>query len=1110
MGMSGDSENIKSNIHSFRRKYYTNLLIRGALLSITILIFYFLIAALFEYWFWLSPLGRFVIILFFFAIAAYCLYRFLKEPLQYWIAKKGLGDEQSARLIGNYFPAIKDRLVNLIQLISLKDQSELAYASIQQKSIAFEPFRFGSAINLKDNLRYIKFLALPIALILILLLVNQSILTQSTHRIVHFNKEFVPQAPFAFEVGSGLTGYFNEDLTVDLNLDGQAVPDACYILFGTQRAKMESLGEGSFRFTFERLQQSETVQFEAAGFYSQRFQIILAHRPELTQLNLSLEYPRYLQRKSEQLRNAGSIEIPEGTVATWDIRTANALKAYMSFGSEEQTSSLQSADNQHFIFRKVFKDPDQYEIILENEHSKNKEQISYRIEVIKDQYPQIQVNSFRDSVLYQRIILGGVVSDDYGLSQLQLKFHVKDSRQQTRVQKSTVIPITPGQSQQSFYWNWGLDSIKLQPGESLEYYLQVWDNDGVNGHKSSRSSVFTLYVPDKEKLATNISTSQSQTEQQFEETAKKASELRNQIDEAQQKLKGKQSLDWQDKKQLEDILEQKKELEQLINKLSEQNRLLEEKKDAFTEQDERIREKAEQIQKLMDELLDEETKKLLRELEELLKQNTDVNQLRQLMDKLNKNSMNIEKELERTLELFKQLQFEYKIDQAVKDLQKNIEDQKELLEKTESLEKEMDKSEKGINQENVKEKSSELSKEQQKVAEDFKKTEEKLEELRNLGEELDQEEDVPSEDQSQEIEDSQQESQDNLENKSPSQSKAPQKKAIQKMQEMQQQMETMQSSMTMEMDMQNIESLRQILHGLIKLSHNQEDLMKQFSELQQSDPRFNVLAQQQLKIKDDVKVLEDSLLELGKRDPLMGSFVTREVTELNDRLDKTIDAYRERRRPQVATEMQFAMTSINNLALMLDSHFDMLMNMMANAKATGKKSKQKGNQPNLSMMQQQLNDKIEQLKNSGKGGRELSEELAEMAAEQERIRRALQEMEQKIRENGGQVPGNDLSEKMEDTEIDLVNKRLTEQLIQRQREILTRLLETEKSLREQEMDEERKGESAKDYTKEMPDAIQEYLQQKEKEVELLRTVPPKLYPYYRKEVNEYFKRLREN
>lgn len=105
------------------------------------------------------------------------------------------------------------------------------------------------------------------------------------------------------------------------------------------------------------------------------------------------------------------------------------------------------------------------------------------------------------------------------------------------------------------------------------------------------------------------------------------------------------------------------------------------------------------------------------------------------------------------------------------------------------------------------------------------------------------------------------------------------------------------------------------------------------------------------------------------------------------------------------------------------------------------------------------------------------------------------------------MPGGELPSQMEQTEMDLVNKRLSDQMIERQRQILTRLLDAEKSMREQDMDEERKGETAKEYEKEIPKAFEEYLRLKEKEVELLKTVPPKLYPYYKREVNEYFKRM---
>ena len=48
--------------------------------------------------------------------------------------------------------------------------------------------------------------------------------------------------------------------------------------------------------------------------------------------------------------------------------------------------------------------------------------------------------------------------------------------------------------------------------------------------------------------------------------------------------------------------------------------------------------------------------------------------------------------------------------------------------------------------------------------------------------------------------------------------------------------------------------------------------------------------------------------------------------------------------------------------------------------------------------------------------------------------------------DGNKSPGGDLPGKMENTELDLVNKRLTEQMIRRQQDILTRLLEAENAM----------------------------------------------------------------
>lgn len=1100
---------ISEKINSFKKRYYLNLLIRGTIFTLSAILVYFIIASLLEYNLWLGRSARFLIFASFFALVGWCVFHFLKEPLAWWVYRKGLGEEESAKMIGKFFPSVGDKLLNVIQLASSQQNSVLLDAGISQKSATFKDLSFEAAIDLKENKRYLKYFVIPFLLMLALWILNQGIFTQSTTRIVRFNQEFSPKAPFQFVIqNQNLQAFFNEDFTLSLRLEGDAMPEAAYIVSGEQRWKMESTGVGLFSYTFEKMQNEVSLQIEASGFFSDPYTIQLINRPELTQLKATIEFPAYLNRKSEELINAGNLEIPEGTKVTWQIGAASTSKATMLFSSDESQHEMQLIDNELFKFSKNFNDPEQYSVVLENDQSKNKDQISYSIAVIKDQFPQVVVENLRDSVLFSTIYLGGSIADDYGLTALRLNYQIIKGNKELPLSHK-VIPIAQNQQQQNFYYPWSLDSLKLEPGDKLSYHVQVWDNDGVNGRKTTRSANYTFSLPGKEELQDQISKSEQSAENKIDQSLQKAKDLRQSIEEAQQKLRGKQSLDWQDRKMLEDLIKQREKLDQAIDALKKENELLEKKKENFSEESERIKEKSEQIQKLMNELLDDETKKMFQELQKLLEENADANQIQKMLDKMDRKEIDLEKELERTLELFKQLQYDYKAEQALDELKNQIEKQEQLLSKTEELadNKKSEKSPEDKTENGDKTDTQKLAEEQEALQKEFEDLEKSMEELDQLGEELNKDEATPGEEEKQEVKDAQENSKQELQKNNPKKAKEQQKKSISKMKEMEKEMESMQSSMEMEMDMQNLESLRQIIHGLIKLSFDEESLMKDFSGVQQTDPKYIFLSQNQLKLKDDAKILEDSLLALAKKDAFMGSIVTKEVGELNDHIDKAVDNIKERRKANASSEMQFSMTSMNNLALMLNDHYNMMMDMLANAQPGMGKKKKGQNQPKLGKMQQMLNQQMEEIRKSGKTGRQLSEEMAKMAAEQERIRRSLQEMQEKLKENGGQVPGGDLPGKMEQTEFDLVNKQITEQTIKRQNEILTRLLEAEKSMREQDMDEERKGETAKDYGKDIPREFEEYLKLKEKEIELLKTVPPKLFPYYKKEVNEYFKRI---
>lgn len=1191
--MGSNLEAIQKKLNRFKKRYYLDIAIRGSILTLTFVVLYFILAVVLENSLWLDSTSRLLLILLFVGICLGCIAYFLGKPILYWISKKGIDDEQSAKYVGDHLPTVRDRLLNLIQLSKVSSPSPLAFASIEQKSKEFAPLQLEAVVDIRENnKRYLKFLAIPLALLVMIFLINANMITESTTRIIHFNEKFAPKAPFDFVVANeSLNAFYNEDFVLKIQLRGSAIPDQAYLVTDTRKIKLTPVGPGEFEYVFENLQHSVPFQVQAAGFYSPGYNIELVNRPEVVQFQINLDYPRYLQRKSDVLSNTGNIEIPEGTIVQWKIQTAYTQNATLLLHSTGDQNTLKSSDNQLFTFNKQFFEPDRYEIFLKNNNSDNKERIAYRIDVIKDAYPQISVNNFKDSILYRDIVLGGLVADDYGLTRLKLQYKISRSRSATPQSGSIDLPLLKDQNQQSFTYQWGLDSLQLKPGQYIEYYLEVWDNDGVNGHKSTKSTTYTFSLPTREELAKDINRSSSQTADKFQEGVKKATELQNQVEEMSRNLRGKLSLDWQDRKKLEELIQQKKEFDNLMNQLNQENKQLEEKKNAFSEQDERIRQRSEQLKKLMDEVLDEETRRLFEELEKLLRENTDIDQIRDLLERMDNNSSVMEQELERTLELFKQLQRDFKLDQAIKELSQQIEEQKQILEETQALEQENPENregeqnregreqnqesredraneqnqneegreeerqndnqegenQQGENQENQNQQGEnqqgenqqqenqgeqqsqqqqsrdpeQLAQDQQELKEQMEKLKEMMEELRKLSEEIRRgDQDLPSEQEMQEIQQQQDQSRQNLQQNSPSKARESQQKALEQMQKMQQQMQSGQNSMMMQMNMENMESLRQILHGLIKLSFDQEALMNGFRELQESDPRFNQLAQQEVKLREDSKVLSDSLLALGKRDPFMGSFIVEKINELNNNFEKSIEAYQTRSRGQAMTEMQSTMTTINDLALMLDDHFDNMMQMMANAQPSRSRQgqqqqqQQQGNQPQPSLqeMQNQLNQRIQELRNSGKTGRELSEELARMAAEQERIRRRLQQMEEDMRRRGmGELRGTDeLREQMEQTELDLVNKRLTEEMIERQREIQTRLLDAENAMREQEMDDQREGETSKDnYEKELPKAFEEYLRLKEKEIELLKTVPPRLYPFYKKEVNEYFKRINE-
>ncbi|MEM8966871.1 MAG: DUF4175 family protein [Bacteroidota bacterium] len=1097
--MSADSHlrSVTEQLQQYKRKYYLNKLIRGGIFFGAIVLSVYLLFNSIEYTARLSSLWRGILFFSFLLLFLFILIKWVIDPLtRYYSNQRQISDEEAARQIGTYFPEVQDKLLNLIQLDRAgSGKSALVAATIAQKTKQLSVVRFPIAIDLRKNLRHLRYLAVPIAVMMLVLLFVPQFFSEGTRRIVNFNKEFVPEAPFSFNLqNESFIAFKNEDFSVTADLVGNAIPDKVYLVASGRRFRMAPNAEGTLEFVFQNIQRDAPFYIEAAGFNSNSHTIRVVDRPNLKNFSVYLDYPGYLSREDQRLDNIGNLQVPEGTNVTWQFNTLAADSMQMRFVEQEERYQLEQSSEGSFSLEKQATESSTYQIDLVNEYSNNKQDIRYYLDVIPDQTPQISLEQFQDTTLYQFLVLGGNVSDDYGLTQLSLfyKFEELEGEGNESKYQRLNLPLNSRQNNQSYYYQWNVDTLGLNPGDKIRYFLKVWDNDAVNGYKSAQTSSYVFSIPDRETIRENLEKSTAETQSQISKTVQQAEQLKQDIEEVEKRLRGKKDLTWQDQKKLEDIIKQREELEKQLEQLKEQSQSSKMQREQFGEQSEKMKEQIDQLQQLMDELLDEETKKMYEELQKLLDEQVDMDKMRDQLQQINDQEENLEEELERTLELFKRMKFDSKLEDVQQQMEQKAEEQEKLAEETE-------------NKENSTE---ELSEQQEQLNQEFDELQQEMQELNELNQDM--KNPAPMQDMKQEQQQAQQEqqkAQESLEKNQRKKAQKSQKNSAKQMQQMAQKLQQMQQSMEMEMLQENMDNLRNILDNLLTLSFDQETVMKDFREVKQNDPRFIDLSQEQLKLRDDAQIIEDSLLALAERVFQIQSFVTREVKDMNKYMDESMESLRERQQYKAISQQQFAMTSINNLALLLNDVLSQMQQQMADAMGNPQQNPGDTQQNmNLSELQKQLNEQIQNLQKSGKSGRALSEELSKLAQQQEKIRKALEEMDSE--EDGGGGTGDELSKQMEETETDLVNKKLSKELVERQKQILTRLLDVEKSDREQELDQKRKGETAKDsYEKQATQRFDEYIKLKKQEIELLKTVPLKLNPYYKDEANKYFKRL---
>jgi len=1095
-----------NKLDAFIRKYYVNKLLKGVLYSTAIILIFFLVIVLAENHFYFTALIRKFLFFSFIITALSALVFLVLKPV---LHLNSLGDiisrEQAAKIIGTHFTNVEDKLLNILQLreasLSLGDAS-LIEASILQKSNELKPVPFTNAVDLQENRKYLKYVIPPVLLFFLLLFFRPAIIKEGTNRLLQNNKSFEKPIPFEFVITNDeLKAVQFEDFKLNVRLDGSEFPTEIFIVKNNLKNSAQKLNINNFSYIFSNLQDDVSFYFEAAGFRSKEFLIDVVPKPLITNFQLKVDYPDYVGLRDETFVNNGDVSVPEGSKITWLFNAQATDEISMQFS--DASLKEKNKGNNTFIFNKMLNISDKYIVKIFNIELGSVDSSAFNILVVSDAFPDIEVEEFVDSTNADVYFYIGNILDDYGLT--ALKFHYNIEREGgDQIVKVLKIPFNAGAASEfSYYWN--LKEIGMKPGDKLSYYFEVFDNDRVNGNKSTRSKWMTLKLPSLNELEDDSKEEMDQIKKDLAKAIEDSKKIQAELKELQAEILQKKELSWEAKKEIEDLINKQKTLQNQVEKLENKFSDNIKKQSEFKEVKPEIKRKQEQVQKLFDSVMDDEMKAMIEKLEELMKEMNKEEALERMKD-MQLSDEDLEKELDRMLELLKKLALEQKMQETIDKLDELAKKQNDLAE--EARDKNSDKEE--------------LAKKQEDLNKDFDELKEDLEEMNKESEEMDLG-DVEKE--AEDIDKEMDKAKEELSKNKNQQAAESQKEIAKKMEKMAAALSAMMQSSQMASMEEDLKTLRQLLENLVILSLDEERLLRAFKFTSINTPKYVSLVQEQFKIIDDSKMVEDSLYALAKRVFEMQSFITDEIKDINRNLNKTVEELEDRSVSSAIVNQQYVMTGYNNLALMLSEVMEQMQQQMAQQMKGDQMCENPGNKPgskpgkipSLKQLQQQLSDQISEMseiKGKEGSGQNLGEskKLAEMAAKQQAIRQALEKINQDDNKDGNGSLGNlqELIDKMNKTESDLVNKQITNDLLKRQQEIMTRLLEAENAEKERDEKEERESVAAKQFENILPPSLEEYLKKQKQSVALYKNIPPKLKPYYRMISEKYVQNVFNN
>lgn len=1117
---------ILQRLDAVRRKENRLSLLYGSLATILVTISIVLPGILLEEIFSLGVAERTVLFVAVLLCIGGCAGWFVLRPLLRSFGFLKIDTEMSIALkVGVHFPSIRDRLVDALQIYEARNTLQQIYssalidASFTDLCQQIQPLDFTGAVSDTRVKRFRKFVTYAFGVFLLVFVVSPSGFLGSIYRIANYNTSYAVTQEIRFVVEPGNTeivrgesvpvtvrvlGASRRKLSLMMRPEGQLEFDAQVLQAGT---------DGTFHTELGSLKSTTEYFVSVEENKSDKFKITVVDRPLVRSFQLKVTLPSYTRLSPRLLdENVGDVSAYPGSRVDVQLTASEELSEASMVFNDSTMVPLKCGEARAVGSIGIKRDRTYHFQIVGRNGLANIFPVEYTIKALPDEYPTAEILAPAKNVELteeMKLNLFIRIKDDFGFSQLRLAYKLVQSRYEQPDTAATYVNIPLARNDQIVMevpYAWDLSSMHLVPEDAVSYYVEVFDNDEVNGPKAGKSETYLLRLPSLEEVFSDVSHDQVQSMESMKNVARQAEELKHDVEDLQRELKkqNREKLDWQQQNKAEQMLQQyesmKKKLEDASQKLDESVKKMEENKVLSDE----TLEKYLELQKLMDQLKSPELQEALKKLRESTKQ-LSPEQMKQATEQLKFSEEQFRQSLERTIELLKRIAIEQKIDELLKRAE-------ELKKQQEALKQQASKTNPSDEQ-----KRNDLARQQQGLQQQADSLQKETKDLKDKMDEF------PKEMPLQEMSKAQQQLQNQqLQQKMNSaaqkmkagdmqQAQEDQQQAMDGLNQFEEQMQEVKKALSDKQMKEVVNKMRKQIENILELSKREENLKNQTQSLEPNSRRFREAAEGQNEEINNLGNVANEMAELAKKSfaisPEMGKEIGNAMRQMGDAMQGL-----ESRNPLGTSAKQGeAMGSLNRAAMMMQNALNGMMQGgeggMTMAGLMGRLGQTAGAQGSINQGTQSA---------MGQGEGLTQQQMAEyqrLAGQQAAVQKSLEELSREAKNAGeysrllGDIDR--VAQEMKEVQTDLEQNHVNPETIRKQDRILSRLLDSQRSVRERDYEKRRRAETGNSISHASPSDFDVTTQEGKNRLreELLKALEGKYSKDYEELIKKYFEQL---